>query len=100
MRPGRAFLTTLALLALLVICLAGTVRCAVQNETPAPAPPAPAASGAREYQFDKTISREVLDNYLSRAWYFANTPSPSVPDGLGDEEAIRAIWTAEAAASN
>ena len=25
-------------------------------------------------------------------WYFANNPSPDVPDGLGDEEAIRAIW--------
>jgi hypothetical protein len=27
-------------------------------------------------------------------WYYANTPSPSVPDGLGDEEAIRGIWAA------
>jgi hypothetical protein len=25
-------------------------------------------------------------------WYFANDPSPAVPTGLGDEEAIRAIW--------
>jgi hypothetical protein len=25
-------------------------------------------------------------------WYFANNPSPAVPTGLGDEEAIRAIW--------
>jgi hypothetical protein len=24
--------------------------------------------------------------------YHANTPSPAVPDGLGDEEAIRAVW--------
>lgn len=27
-----------------------------------------------------------------RRWYFANAPSASVPDGLDDEEAIRAIW--------
>ncbi len=30
-------------------------------------------------------------------WYFANNPSAAVPTGLGDEEAIRAVWTAEAA---
>jgi hypothetical protein len=28
-----------------------------------------------------------------RSWYSANLPSPAVPDGLGDEVAIRAIWT-------
>src|SRR5258708_87704 len=28
-----------------------------------------------------------------KRWYFANNPSPAVPDGLGDEEAIRAIWS-------
>jgi hypothetical protein len=38
--------------------------------------------------------RSPLDN---RRWYFANTPGPAVPDGLGDEEAIRAIWAADAA---
>jgi hypothetical protein len=27
-------------------------------------------------------------------WYFANHPSPVVPTGLGDEEAIRNIWAA------
>ncbi len=27
-----------------------------------------------------------------RRWYEANDPSPAVPDGLGDEDAIRAIW--------
>jgi len=37
--------------------------------------------------------RSPLDN---RRWYYANTPSPAVPDGLGDEEAIRAIWSADA----
>jgi hypothetical protein len=25
-------------------------------------------------------------------WYYANAPSPKVPEGLGDEEAIRTIW--------
>jgi hypothetical protein len=25
-------------------------------------------------------------------WYFANDPSPAVPTGLGDEDAIRAVW--------
>jgi hypothetical protein len=28
-------------------------------------------------------------------WYFANNPSPAVPTGLGDEAAIRAVWTAD-----
>jgi hypothetical protein len=30
-------------------------------------------------------------------WYFANDPSPAVPTGFGDEEAIRAVWAADAA---
>jgi hypothetical protein len=30
-------------------------------------------------------------------WYYANNPSPAVPDGLGDEAAIRAVWAADAA---
>jgi alpha-L-fucosidase 2 len=38
--------------------------------------------------------RSPLDN---RRWYYANTPGPAVPDGLGDEEAIRAIWAADSA---
>jgi len=25
-------------------------------------------------------------------WYYANRPSPAVPDGFGDEDAIRAVW--------
>jgi hypothetical protein len=29
-------------------------------------------------------------------WYFANHPSPAVPTGLGDESAIRNVWTADA----
>jgi hypothetical protein len=32
-----------------------------------------------------------------KRWYFANNPSKAVPDGLGDEEAIRAIWAADGA---
>jgi hypothetical protein len=30
-------------------------------------------------------------------WYFANNPNAAVPTGLGDEEAIRAVWAADAA---
>jgi hypothetical protein len=30
-------------------------------------------------------------------WYYANDPSPAVPTGLGDEDTIHAIWTADAA---
>ena len=29
-------------------------------------------------------------------WYFANNPSPACPTGLGDEDAIRAVWAADA----
>jgi hypothetical protein len=32
-----------------------------------------------------------------RRWYYANAPSPAVPDGLDDEAAIRAIWQSPAA---
>ena len=32
-------------------------------------------------------------------WYFANNPSAAVPTGLGDEDAIRVIWTADSAKS-
>src|SRR5580704_9467692 len=32
-------------------------------------------------------------------WYFANNPSTAVPTGLGDEEAIRAVWAADATKS-
>jgi hypothetical protein len=30
-------------------------------------------------------------------WYYANNPSPAVPTGMGDEDAIRAVWAADAA---
>jgi hypothetical protein len=36
--------------------------------------------------------RSPLDH---RPWYYANRPSSAVPDGLNDEQAIRAIWAAD-----
>jgi hypothetical protein len=36
----------------------------------------------------RTLS-SPLDN---KRWYYANKPSPTVPSGFGDEEAIRAVW--------
>ena len=33
-------------------------------------------------------------------WYFANNPSPACPTGLGDEDAIRAVWAADGNASS
>ena len=27
-----------------------------------------------------------------KRWYYANTPSPAVPDGFGQEETIKALW--------
>ena len=38
-----------------------------QKESPAQRQPREATPRPRDYQFDKTVSREVLDNYLSRA---------------------------------
>jgi len=40
-------------------------------------------------------SRTAMSPLDGRRWYYANLPSPATPDGLGDEEAIRAIWSAE-----
>jgi hypothetical protein len=37
-------------------------------------------------------SRTMISLLDHRGWYYANAPSPAVPDGLGDEEAIREIW--------
>jgi pimeloyl-ACP methyl ester carboxylesterase len=37
--------------------------------------------------------RSPLDG---KRWYYANRSSEAVPDGLGDETAIRAIWAADA----
>jgi pimeloyl-ACP methyl ester carboxylesterase len=41
-------------------------------------------------------SRTVRSPLDGRRWYYANVPSQSVPDGLGDEKAIRDIWAADA----
>jgi hypothetical protein len=38
--------------------------------------------------------RSPLDH---KRWYYANTPSAAVPEGLGDEETIRAIWAGDVA---
>jgi hypothetical protein len=40
-------------------------------------------------------SRTVRSPLDKRRWYFANVPSAAVPDGLGDEVAIRAIWAGD-----
>jgi hypothetical protein len=37
--------------------------------------------------------RSPQDN---KRWYYANKPSAAVPEGFGDEDAIRAIWAAPA----
>jgi hypothetical protein len=37
-------------------------------------------------------SRTMQSPLDHRQWYYANVPSSAVPEGLGDEEAIRAIW--------
>ena len=37
-------------------------------------------------------SRTLRSPLDSKRWYYANNPSPAVPNGFGDEEAIRAIW--------
>src|SRR5262249_54402960 len=42
-------------------------QAAERAEPPAPKPPGPAGPRPRDYRFDGTISREVLENYLSRA---------------------------------
>jgi dienelactone hydrolase len=51
------------------------------------------ANGHLQMPGSRTM-RSPLDNMR---WYFANTPSPAVPNGLGDEEAIRTIWAADSA---
>jgi hypothetical protein len=38
-------------------------------------------------------SRTMRSPLDGKRWYYANTPGPAVPEGLGDEDAIRAIWT-------
>lgn len=48
------------------------------------------ANGFLQMPGSRTL-RSPLDN---KRWYYANNPSAAVPDGFGDEEAIRAIWSA------
>lgn len=40
-------------------------------------------------------SRTETSPLNHKRWYSANDPSPAVPDGLGDEDAIRAIWKSD-----
>jgi hypothetical protein len=40
-------------------------------------------------------SRTMRSPLDGKRWYYANNPSQAVPDGLGDEAAIRAIWAAD-----
>ena len=42
-------------------------------------------------------SRTMRSPLDGKRWYYANTRSPAVPEGLGDEDAIRAIWEGDAA---
>ena len=39
-------------------------------------------------------SRTMSSPLDHRRWYYANNPSPAVPEGLGDETAIHAVWSA------
>jgi hypothetical protein len=41
-------------------------------------------------------SRTVRSPQDGRRWYYANRPSAAVSNGLGDEDAIRAIWESDA----
>jgi hypothetical protein len=40
-------------------------------------------------------NRTVTSMLNYRSWYYANRPSPAVPDGLGDEDTIRAVWESD-----
>lgn len=40
-------------------------------------------------------SRTMRSPLDKRSWYHANLPGPATPDGLGDETAIREIWSAD-----
>jgi hypothetical protein len=42
-------------------------------------------------------SRTLASPRDGKRWYYANRPSPRVPEGFGDEEAIRSVWAADAA---
>jgi hypothetical protein len=49
------------------------------------------SSGFLQMPGSRTM-RSPLDR---KRWYYANDPSPAVPEGLGDEEAIRKVWAAD-----
>lgn len=40
-------------------------------------------------------SRTMAGAVDKKRWYYANNPSAAVPDGFGDEEGIKAVWTAD-----
>jgi pimeloyl-ACP methyl ester carboxylesterase len=40
-------------------------------------------------------SRTMRSPLDGKRWYYANSPSTAVPDGLGDEAAIRAVWASD-----
>ena len=42
-------------------------------------------------------SRTLVSPLDHKRWYYANNPGPAVPEGLGDEGAIRAIWASDPA---
>jgi hypothetical protein len=50
-------------------------------------------NGYLEMPGSRTI-RSPLDH---RPWYYANRPSPAVPEGWDDEEAIREVWASASA---
>src|ERR1019366_8087164 len=52
---------------LAAICLAAGLSFSGQKVTAAEMPSASATARSRDYHFDKTISRAVLENYLSRS---------------------------------
>ncbi len=46
--------------------------------------------------FQMPGSRTLADRVDGKSWYWANTKSDAVPDGFNQEEAIKAIWKADA----
>jgi hypothetical protein len=42
-------------------------------------------------------SRTIVSPLDHKRWYYANNPSAAVPEGLGDEDAIHAVWAVDAA---
>jgi hypothetical protein len=40
--------------------------------------------------------RVIAGSVGRKGWYYANNPSPAIPDGFGQEDAIRDVWAAHA----